>query len=289
MLAQAGVGKSLLLESLAIHIIHGIDFAGLKTVAGDVVIIDQDTPQNVLSKRLVRLNTPLGAPKHKLYVHSMEGHVLSNKTLYHVVNKYPNATMVIIDSLHSVCGRFNPNYTTDMNTLADFKARCIDNGKTIIFTHHISQKSELTLDYLMTGDTATFAMGNSAIIQQADTYYIIGASAENGLTNRLYIRPVAKREAIPLKSIILKLLQVEGGEKIEYDGIYESDLDNELYIDIMTLFREKGERFVVKEVYESMGHKWGENRVRKALSELVQKNMLHMSRERSNLFKYYLP
>jgi RecA-family ATPase len=38
MLAQAGVGKSLLLESLAIHIIHGIDFAGLKTVAGDSVI-----------------------------------------------------------------------------------------------------------------------------------------------------------------------------------------------------------------------------------------------------------
>ena len=54
-LAQAGVGKSLLVESLAVHIVCGVPFCGFEIVEGDVLLIDQDTPQNVLYKRLSQM------------------------------------------------------------------------------------------------------------------------------------------------------------------------------------------------------------------------------------------
>jgi ABC-type multidrug transport system ATPase subunit len=72
------------------------------------------------------------------------------------------------------------------------KLECIDNGKTIIFTHHISQKSELTLDYLMTGTTATVAMGNSAQLSRQHTYHQC-ARRETDLQITVH-RPVAQRE-----------------------------------------------------------------------------------------------
>lgn len=289
-LAQAGVGKSLWVEAMAISIIYGIPFGDFKTVEGDVLLIDQDTPITTLDKRLLRFGTALGLgePKHNLILESMAGYSLSDRTLQTVISDHPEAVLTIVDSLHSVCGKLNPNYTTDMSVLAKLKSTCINSHNTIIFNHHISQKEDLSVDVLMNGDTARLAMGSSTIIQQADTYYIIGATVVDGKTERIFVRPVSKRVSIPGKPSIFRLVPTDNGELMEYDGVYEGGMADE-EVDVMTLFREANIDRTVKEIYEAMGHRHGETTIREALTVLDKKGMLVMSRHKANLFKYRLP
>lgn len=288
-LAQAGVGKSLLVNGIAISVIHGLPFGSLKTMEGDVLIIDQDTPENTLAKRLLRLNNGVQTEKkHRLFVESMQGYTLSERTLQTIIKSYPTAVLIIVDSLHSVVGKLNPNYTTDMSALAKLKSTCLNSHNTIIFNHHISQKTELSIEDLMLGDTGHLAMGSSTIIQQADTYFIVGATAREGKTERIYIRPVSKRVSIPSKPLVLRLLDTQDGEIIEHDGFYEVGL-TEVENDVMALFNASNTNRSVKEVYEAMGHRHGENTVRTALASLDKKGLLLMSKHQSNLFKYRLP
>lgn len=288
-LAQAGVGKSLLVESLAVHMVYGLPFCGFKTDSGDVLLIDQDTPDNVLTKRLLQFSKGLGDRKHKLFLESMNGYTLDNGSLITMINDYPTANLTIIDSLHSICGRLNPNSTSDMSILAKVKSKCINNHRTVIINHHISQHTNPTLNSLMLDMTGNLAMGNSAIMQQADTYYIVGATTEEGRTNRLFIRPVSKRVSIAMRPLILNIMNNDsGGETVEYGGYYEPDL-TDVELDIVTLFREQELERTAKEVYEDMGHKYGENKVREALCALETKGLLLMSRHKANLFRYKLP
>lgn len=288
-LAQAGVGKSLLVENLAVHVVCGVPFCGFPTVEGDVLLVDQDTPRNTLYRRLIQsFNALEQSKKHEITVESMGGYYMHDNTLLTLMRDHPSARLIIIDSMHSVCGRLNPNYTSDMSYLAKLKEHCLNERNTILFNHHITQKLVLTVDDLMLGETNHLAMGNSAIIQQADSYYIIGAEAKEGKAERIYVRPVSKRIAIPTKPIIFRILATDTGEKIEYEGLYEPELELAEQ-DILMLFREQMKERTVRETYDDMGHKHGEKQIRSGLASLERKGLLFMSRHKANLFKYRLP
>jgi hypothetical protein len=228
-------------------------------------------------------------PAHQLFVESMKNYSLSDGTLFSAIKEHPSACLVIIDSLHSVCGRYNPNYTSDMNSLAKLKSLCLTPSKTILINHHISEKMSYTVEQLMVENTHIMAMGNSSIVQQADSYYIIGASAENGVTNKLYIRPVAKRVSIRSTPLILQVVQPdEDSERLEFNGDYILNFSQE-ELDCLTLFKESQSDRTVRETYEDMGHQHGEKAIREALANLQQKGILLMSRHKSNLFRYRLP
>ncbi len=289
-LAQAGVGKSLVVEEIAICVAFGIPFLDMKTIDCNVLIIDQDTPTDVLHRRLKKFAKGMRTvQKHDLFVESMQGYSLDNKSLINKINEYPTAKLVVIDCLHSICGKLNPNYTSDMGVLAKFKQECLSDGRTILVNHHISEKRELPIDMLMTGDPHSFAMSSSAIIQQADTYYVIGAQAENGFANKLFLRIVPKRVAVSSKPLILQITRPDNeSERMEYMGLYEPEY-GEVELDILSLFRESPSDRTCKEVYESMGHKHGEKSIRIALIKLEKSGLITMSRHKSNLFKYRLP
>lgn len=288
-LAQSGVGKSLIVEDLAVHIISETPFCGFKTVGGDVLIIDQDTPNDVLTRRLIKFGNSHPEKRHNLYIESMKGYSLADGTVMTIIKDYPTVQLVIIDCLHSVCGSLNPNYTNDMNVLARLKKECLTKEKTIILNHHITEKVDYTVDRLMANNPHLMAMGNSAIIQQADTYYIIGASAENGVTDKMYVRPVAKRVSVKSTPLILRILQPsETSEKFEYLGEYTPEL-SEAEADCIAFFRENPSDRTVRETYEGMGHLHGEKAIREALSDLSKKGLLVLSRHQHNLFKYRLP
>lgn len=290
MLAQAGVGKSLLVENLATHIVFGRPFCSMDTIEGDVLLIDQDTTSDVLAKRLVNFGKGMqGEKKYKLFVESMKQYSLSNNSLIRIINSYPTAKLIIIDCLHSVCGKLNPNHTSDMNVLAKLKQECLTDGRTIIINHHISEKTNYTVDELMSANTHNLAMGNSAIIQQADTYYVIGATAENGLTDQIFVRPVAKRVAVNSKPLVLKVMKpTADSEKLEYLGLFEPEF-SDTEQDVLALFRERPSDRSVKDIYEELGHKANEVTVRKSLATLENKGLLVMNRKSHNLFKYRLP
>lgn len=290
-LAQSGVGKSLLVENLAVHLVYGLSFGGFDTCEGDVLLIDQDTPTETLTQRLVRFGKAMGQEKkYQLFWRSMKGYSLSDGTIIQAINEFPSARLVVIDSLHSVCGRFNPNYTSDMNTLAKLKSKCLTGDKTIALVHHITDKVNYSLGELMTGNPHALSMGASVIIQQADTYYIISASAENGVTNKIYLRPVAKRVAVTSQPYVFQFVHpTPDSERLESGEEYSpglSDAEN----DTLAFFKAKpSSDHTVEEVYKSMGHFHGEVATRKALSDLTRKGLLVLSRQRHNCFKYRLP
>lgn len=289
-IAQAGVGKSLLAEALVVHIVYGKPFCGFKTIEGDVLLIDQDTPTRVLEQRLIRFGRAMQQEKkHELFVESMRGYNLSDRTLITAIKDHSTVKLVIVDCLHTVCGRLNPNYTADMNVLAKLKKECLTPTRTIIFNHHITEKVSYPVERLMSGDFHIMSMGASAIVQQADTYYIIGATAEDGRTNKVYIRPIPKRVSVKTMPLVLQVVHPSTeSEYFEFQGEYNPELE-EVELDCLTFFREQPSDRTVKQTLEDMGHLHGEKALRKALASLSKKGLLVLSRHKANLFKYRLP
>ncbi len=291
LLAQSGAGKSYWLEALALHILFAKDFCGMPTNFGDVLIIDQDTPQDVLEKRILKISKGLGLePKFKLRYFSMRGFTISNDTIPNLINEF-NPILTLIDSLHSVCGRLNPNKTSDMSIWAKVKADCLTKDRTIFVSHHISEKSSWTIPDLMDSNIHISGMGNSALKQQADTEYILASdiNKEMGKIENIYIRPVPKRQAITPKASVYKIIEPDKDSMLfQFGGFYEPDTSEE-ELDILLLFETTGDDYTVKEIRDKMGNKYGESAIRKALKSLESKNRLLMQRTRHNLFKYKLP
>lgn len=287
LLAQSGSGKSFLLEGLALHVAAGIKFCDMDTAEGDVLIIDQDTPTDVLQTRLKRTADGLGIkPVHNVYVESMAGYSLVGSCIPDAINYY-NPVLVILDSLHSICGKLNPN-SSDMNVWAKIKAKCLTRDRTIITAHHLTEKITLSLEQLMDQEIHLSGMGNSAIKQQADSEYILASTVEDGKIDCIYLRPIAKRQAIPQTPYIIKMSENGSGIKFEGNGYYNPDI-SEIESDVLLLFEETHEEYMVSEIRSKMGNKWGEKPLRTALKALEGRGRLVMRRNRSNLFRYRLP
>lgn len=290
LLAQSGAGKSFVLEALALHVAYKKDFCEFETSFGDVLIIDQDTPTDVLKSRLIRMSKTLGQKAaNRIELASMEDYSLSNYTrLVNMINDV-NAKLVIIDSLHSLCGGLNPNSTSDMSVWAHIKSKCLNEDRTIIVSHHITEHLELSLADMMDGNKHISGMGNSTIKQQTDTEYILASTIEDGRIGKIYLRPVAKRRAISQKPVCMRLIEPDDEKMIvEFNGYWEADL-SEVEQDCMLLITETNMEFSIKEVRDKMGNKYGEKAIRESLVSLERKGRLVMSRHKSNLFKYRLP
>jgi hypothetical protein len=289
LLAPSGKGKSFIMEYLAMCVASGKDFLGFDTIASDVLLIDQDTPEPVLKQRLFRMAHAMGGkPKYQLYLSSMQGLSLANGSLIHFI-KSSSAKLVIIDSLHSICGRLNPNKTEDMSRWATVKGECLVDNKTIFMSHHITEKLDYSLKELMDGNTHISGMGSSAIRQQTDTEYIMTSDVADGKIDKLYMRPVAKRAPVSQKPLIMKLIEPDDSSFfLEFAGYFEPDMDD-VEEDIYLLMQQREMDFTVKEIIEGMGHKHGDKAVRESLTSLEVKGKVIMSRNKSNLFKYRLP
>jgi hypothetical protein len=110
-------------------------------------------------------------PKHKLFKLSMKGLSFSDGSLYKAIAEYPSAILVVIDSLHTMVGSLDMNSAKDMSVLAVLKSRCLNENRTIVISHHISEKKEKTIDDYMVGPTSALAMFSSTINQDLNNYY----------------------------------------------------------------------------------------------------------------------
>jgi RecA-family ATPase len=289
MLALSGVGKSFLAEALAVSVAYGKPFLGAEIFEGDVLIIDQDTPEPTLKRRLAAMAKAMGCEKkHRLDILSMENLSLKD-TLIRAILQYPTAAFILIDSLNSVTGGLDRNNTNDMSVISRLKMACLRPNRTVMVTHHISQHAEVTLEDLMSGEPDGLAMGSSVLLQQADTYYILGApAARSGKMETLYVRPIAKRQAIEYGPIILNFHDDDTGMRFEFQGDYVVT-ENECQEDILLLFRHDSKERTVREVYNDMREKWGIIKVRDELRELAHQGKLLERREKNNAFIYRLP
>ena len=282
--------NSFFAESIAVCVAHGKPFLGAEVIDGDVVIIDQDTPDKTLKRRLAAMSKAMGCEKkHEIHIHSMDGLSLKD-TLLTVIKQHPAAVLILIDSLNSVSVGLDSNSTNDMSRLSTLKKECLRPNRTIMITHHISQHADITLEDLMTGDPAGLAMGSSVLIQQADSYYIIGSPGnKNGKMSTLCVRPVAKRQPIGYGPVILDFHDdEETGMWFDYRGEYVVT-ENECQEDILLLFSHDGKDRTVREIYNDMREKWGMIKVRDELRELAHQNKLSERKEKTNAFVYRLP
>lgn len=288
--AQSGVGKSLLADYLATCVVFGGMFLGLPTQGGEAVIIDQDQAEDTLKTRLLRYGVGIGGrPKHSLVVYSQENLSLEDGSLVQAINRHPHAVFVLIDTLHSVVGGLNPDSTKDMAKLNRLRQECLTTGKTIWINHHISEKRGMSADELMSCAPHGLPMGNSAISQQADTYYIVASPDRGSVLERLYLRPVSKRQTIPGRPRILRLRETKDSLLFTLQGSYVAP-EPECEQDILSLFTEHPEPRPVNKVYSDMGQKHGIINVRLSLKSLRDKGKLQEDKTKpAGMFVYRLP
>jgi hypothetical protein len=274
-------------------VVHGKSFLGLPTLEGDALLVDQDSPKNTLIRRMHKFSSYFHCkPKHKLFYRVGEGLKLGDGSLRQVINQYKSIVLVWIDSLHSVTSGTNTNSTKEMALWADFKQKCLTSNKTIGVNHHITEHLEFSIDKLMTCDPHGLAMGNSTINQQLDSYYVMASGPPlNGRINKLYIRPIAKREAIPMRPSELDIIEEEKGDE---SSAYLSNLTpyraelSECARDILKMFNIQQESLTVYQILEKQGGSYGIKEIRETLKELEISGKVKKSRQAHNLFRYFL-
>lgn len=291
LLSQAGVGKSFLLEQLVLCIITETPFLGRAVRGGDVLLLDQDTPSTTLDRRLLMFHKGCGGepPKHKLFKLSMEGLSFSDGSLYKAIAEYPSAILVVIDSLHTMVGSLDMNSAKDMSVLAVLKSQYLNENRTIVISHHISEKKEETIDDYMVGSTNALAMFSSTINQNLDTYFILAAKPNKGQKlEELFIRPVVKRTPLSASPMLLYLSEKDGSLKFHYISDYNTDCDSECHRNIVRLFLEDPSDRGAKQVYQGMNMKWGINTVRVVLRQLATAGRLIETVKPPKMFVYSL-
>jgi len=293
-LAQAGVGKSFWVEGLATCVAYGQDFLDYDTIEGDVLIIDEDTPTPVLHQRLQKFGNYFdGEPKHNIFVESMEANYLKTGKLFETINNHPTVKLVVLDSLSTISAGLKMNNGSDMNILAELKAKCLRSDVTILITHHISEKRHIPYEELMTCDTHDLSMYSSVINQQADVYFVVGSPNAGGELKELSVRPVSKRALVRLMPFSCKMTEDESSA--HWNSPKPVSIDPtatlpEIEKDILILFGELSEEYLtVKEVDAKMGGRYGVHAIRAGLDHLGREGLLNLSKGRSNLFRYHLP
>jgi hypothetical protein len=295
--AKSGTGKSLLMEYLTVCSVYGKKFLGKKIKSCPVLLINQDTPDDTLARRLKAFGKYLESKgfkrKYPLYVESNKGYQLSDGSLLKRIQSYKTVKLVIIDCLNSVIGKADVNSTRDMAVLPKFKSAVIGSGKTLVIIHHISEHANVDIDKIMTTpDTNRLTMGNSIINQQADNLIYL-ASKHGNPFSRFYIRVVGKRVASKQRPFVAKCCfkPNDGKSYIVMNGLYEHQLKplNEPDKDILRLFREHPKDRGTYQVIFDMNSKWGKHTVRTSLKELAKRGLLVEHRIHNRLFTYSLP
>lgn len=302
-IAQAGVGKSFWGGDLATSITFGQPFMGLKTMASNVMIIDQESPQDTFETRLKGFGQyyiSQGLEQvGELDTHNMEGYSFKGEKngslkIADLINEHPEVKLVIIDALTTASTGTDLN--KDVAMIAKFKESCIRQDLTILIIHHISEKKDLPVDALMTEDTHNLAMYASSLNQQADFYFVIASPDTDGTLKQLYIRPVSKRITIKVKPFITDLIEDKEAGTLHFNSsrLYQpEDMVNETEVeaDIIEFFKSqtKKSEHTVKDVYTGMCEAHGIVAIRDAMNKLYRpKGILVRGKGAHNLFKFSL-
>lgn len=215
--AQPGVGKSYILEALAVDVVCGGSFLGENTVKGDVLLIDEDSNAQHVHHRLKKFFSiyPNYDRSSKLYCYVREGYRITDgntSSLRSLINReeHKNVKLIILDSLRSLtAGKSSLDNTRDSSSVVDLLQGIERDGVTVLVVHHISTKANLTAIKAMTCDNPDgLIMNNTALVSASQAAYILASPTRGGNLEELYIRPVTRRVLLP-KPFCAKLWETE--------------------------------------------------------------------------------
>lgn len=272
-IATSGTGKSFNLEWLAMCVVYGYPYLGHKTHACNVTLIDQDTPEDTLNERLYEYSQFMESQGYSmigiLEVLPMKDLSINDGTLLTAVEK-SNSKLICIDCLRSVCRGID--MSKGMEALNTFKQKATrKDGISVLINHHISEHKALTVDKLMTSENhGDFAMDDSRIIQNMDSYFIVANPTRGSkVIDKFYIRPISKRYSITLNPCIVQYHKNGNGAMIEY--VKDYDYSPQIHKDMIEVLKEYPNGLTHKKLYEDIfAHMYGDNAIRIACAELLE-------------------
>lgn len=275
--AKPGIGKSFFIEQLAVSVAYGKPFMGQDVDAGNVLIIDEDTPTNTLLRRLKKFKNYYSKSDliYNINYCSKEGLRFDDGSASDAINRIDNLKLVIIDCLVSVTGKSDIDKTSDMKGFDDFKQSIKRNNLTIVVNHHISTKKDILPMDLMTCDNPEgLIMNNTRIISTCDSLLILSSPDVDGVLKTLLIRPKGRRNTLPMQTFSATLnedsdtMHFSYGERLE---LKKTITEDEKYI-LSTI--ELGEDVTVAMVLDRVAKMFVEQRTRDLLNSLLEKGYL---------------
>jgi archaellum biogenesis ATPase FlaH len=274
-----GVGKSWFNNGLAIAVASGQPFLGLKTKQGAVILVDEDTPSDVLANRLIRLGKGMGIEDIKklpIKIHSMSGVNISNadwvKRLIQEAAE-THAVLIIFDSLSKVTGGdFNEDSSRDVNKATQAWNEFKSMGVTVLVAHHLNKR-----DGNITTDFVKMSRGSSAIIANCDTAFGIGrGQAEPTTTFNVY--PQERRRKLGIRQPFG--IEIQEDNLLEWAKLVRVAVTKELTTlakDIaVIIFSNKESEIGVSfnEVKKNFGGAFADPDLRVALKELEERKVV---------------
>lgn len=289
-IAKPSAGKSFVVESLAVSVAHNMPFLGFETKHGNVLIIDEDTPTDTINRRLSKFVKYYEDQKdeddkkkknHTIFLKSMEGNTI--KDIPKIIDCYPDIRLVIIDCLVSVTGGdLDLDKTLHATAVGNFMQSIKRKDRTIIITHHITTKSNLSAEEIINSpNPQSLSMNNTRIISSCDSLYVLASPEGNSKLESIVIRPVSRRATISIKTFTALLHESDDTMHFEYSGIVnlKAKLTKEETVAI-NFFETIGEELTVKEVIVKGAEYFSPEIARKTLKTLEEKEYLEMTRRK---------
>ena len=288
-------GKSWFLEQVGACVstgsnLFGVD--GFTTRRLPVILIDEDTPTDVLESRLRRLGLKHLSLKGKTSflirhqgensifdIWSMTGFRLQdNRALIEAIQEYGDC-LILLDSLLTISGTHSLNRTETALWLAEEWKKLRSKGATILIAHHTSLKKIGT-------EMTSASMGNTQLIAQSDT--VLGIERiQPEKPARFKVTPKSRRVALSVTDpFFLELQETRQWVQLSLmdhspEKSYGSD------IRILPLFINDQNRSV-KEIWEQVKEDLSLFAVRSSMHRLESEGCLIRGTEAHNRFTYHL-
>jgi hypothetical protein len=287
---KPGACKSWFTEALAVAVASGTPFLGYPVKPGNVLLFDEDSPEDDLKRRLRQLMTGAGIsnPEHELEVICMKGTVLDNPTSVQQVEEHIKViqpVLVVFDVLTKMVSHLDINKPKDMavlnSRLDTIRAVC---DSTIVISHHMGKKN--SREYL------SLVMGSSTLVGNSDTAFGIWP-VDRDMQNetRFGVQPIPRKVKLNIPPFKVGLCEGLGSIRLERlcSWIPELEADAELIGQVLSLFMDDNDSRTVREVYQALSGLASEEKIRNVLRLLSQPGMpLELRSGPHNRFKYRL-
>ena len=206
-LGHPHAGKSWVLNQLAYAAASGRSLFftdALSTTRSSVILIDEDSPTELLVNRCRRIATSFGLEWTDVDIRSNVNWRLDRNTgiLIDEIRQKQPPVLVIIESLsHIMPGTWDPNRTSDAISAIN-QMNKIKQVATLVTSHHLSVKKPYTF-----GDPYfdRLAMGNTQFNAGCDT--IIGVAELDSNPTTFGIQPVSKRTLLSCGPLAVQLVE----------------------------------------------------------------------------------
>ena len=289
--------KSWFLDHLAVCALDGSNLLGeIPTAKCSVVMVDEDTPRDVLLDRLHRLSLPGGTSRstsesilERLKLHSMEGIRLSSSSqltdlIQRDIAPLEPPVLVLIDSLSSVMQPLDQNKTRDALEMTERWSRLKGFGCTIVVAHHLSQKKESSYEDF---DFTLSSMGNTQLVAHCDT--AIGLwKLPPDVPTRFVLKPKPRRTSLLFdQPLAIELVERNGGISLcPLEEVPKIPSQSARYI--IPYFLADQLDLTVKDLMDLAQGGLSDREVREGLRELEHEKVLVRSTERHRRFRYSL-